>query len=58
MDLHYSGENSRAFWREINRTKDRTLYDFAVSLQEIESRVFAVVITSKPRKPTRRRKSR
>ena len=44
---HYSGDRSVAFWDAINATKDRTLYDFACALQELESRVLAVLNTSK-----------
>ena len=43
---HYGGESSQKFWAEIRHaTNDRTLYDFACALQEIESRVLGVLNT-------------
>lgn len=64
----YSGEASETFWREVARhAKDRTLYDFACCLQDIESRVLAVlntgirasvrkvVIAQRPKKKQRQR---
>lgn len=42
----YSGDDSEKFWREVRHmANDRTLYDFACALQDIESRVLAVVNT-------------
>ena len=40
----YAGEDSKKFWKEVGRG-DRTLYDFACALQDMESRVLAVVNT-------------
>jgi hypothetical protein len=41
---HYSGDGSVTFWKAVNRASDdRTLYDFACALQDVESRVLAVV---------------
>jgi hypothetical protein len=41
---HYSGSASVKFWKEVNHpANDRTLYDFAVALQELESRFLAAL---------------
>lgn len=43
---HYSSNASTKFWREVRHAaNDRTLYDFACALQEMESRVLAVLNT-------------
>lgn len=41
---HYGGEGARKFWGEVRHlANDRTLYEFALALQEIEGRVLAAV---------------
>ncbi len=43
---HYGGEASKQFWKEIvHPVNDRALYDFACALQDVESRVLAVLNT-------------
>lgn len=40
----YSGSQSKKFWKEIcDSSNDRTLYDFACALQDLEQRVLAAV---------------
>jgi len=40
----YSGEESAKFWKEVRHTaNDRTLYDFACALQDLESRVLGAL---------------
>ena len=42
----YSGDDSIKFWKEVRYpSNDRTLYDFACALQDIEARVLAVLNT-------------
>ena len=43
----YAGEQSAKFWKEVrDLANDRTLYDFACALQDLEHRVLAVLNTS------------
>lgn len=40
----YAGDDSIKFWKEVNHpANDRTLYDFACALQDLESRVLAAL---------------
>lgn len=39
----YGNLRSREFWVAINATNNRTLYDFAVALQDVEARVLRVL---------------
>jgi hypothetical protein len=39
----YSGEDSRRIWNAVNKSNDRTLYDFGCALQDAEGRFLAVV---------------
>lgn len=50
----YAGEMSEHFWRAVNRTKDRTLYDFACALQDLEGKVLAVLNTTERKKHGRK----
>lgn len=41
---HYSGEDSERLWREVrNPANDRTLYDLACCLQDVEARFLAAL---------------
>lgn len=39
----YSGKESAKFWREVGRHKERSVYDLACALQDLEHRVLSVV---------------
>lgn len=43
FNARYSGELSVRIWNEITKSTDRTLFDFALALQDVESRFLAVL---------------
>jgi len=54
--LHYSGERSRKFWRDVLRHDDTNLsvYDLALVLQEAEVRVLRIVNAETKRQSKRK----
>lgn len=55
MKKHYSGNNSKKFWKLLNKTKPK-LYVLGVTLQNLEEYILKELKNDKGRKKSRRGK--